>query len=320
MKPAPNPCCVPSRARANLLSQSRVDSSARSQVTLGSAVGMVKLDGGNFLMGSEDARFPSDGEGPVRLVTLDPFYIDTHAVTVEQFADFVRATDYRTEAEHIGWSFVFAGNIPPDHLAATVSDTVAAAPWWCQVHNADWAHPEGPDSSVLTRANHPVVHVSWNDAQSYCRWAGKRLPTEAEWEYAARGGLEQTTYAWGDELTPGGSYRCNIWQGTFPTEDLAEDGFAGTSPVASFPPNGFGLFDVAGNTWDWCADWFHPDYHVTATRTNPVGPAAGKTRVIRGGSFLCHESYCTRYRVAARTSNTPESSTSHMGFRCVRDA
>jgi formylglycine-generating enzyme len=281
---------------------------------------MVKLDGGHFMMGGEPSwSFAADGEGPVRQVLLDPFYVDRHAVTTEHFVEFVRATGYRTEAEQIGWSFVFSGHIPPDCFATLVSDTVAAAPWWCKVAGADWNHPEGPDSSLANRVNHPVVHISWNDADAYCQWAGKRLLTEAEWEYAARGGLEQSIYAWGNELTPNGIHQCNIWQGTFPTEDLAEDGFAGTSPVASFPPNGFGLYDVVGNTWDWCADWFHPSFHVTATRTNPIGPAEGSARVIRGGSFLCHHSYCTRYRVAARTSNTPDSSTSNMGFRCARD-
>lgn len=316
----PHPCCIPSRARAAILTQSKLASAQRARATTGSLDGMVKLDGGKFLMGTEESpRFAADGEGPVRPITLDPFYIDRHGVTIAQFQEFVEVTGYRTEAEQIGWSFVFSGHIPRDRYDALVSDTVAGAEWWCKVASADWRHPEGADSSIGSRTNHPVVHVSWNDAEAYCRWAGKRLPTEAEWEYAARGGLEQCTFAWGSELTPDGQHRCNIWQGTFPIEDLAEDGFAGTSPVASYPPNGFGLYDVAGNTWDWCADWFHPSFHVTATRTNPVGPPAGLARVIRGGSFLCHHSYCTRYRVAARTSNTPDSATSNMGFRCVRD-
>jgi formylglycine-generating enzyme required for sulfatase activity len=163
------------------------------------------------------------------------------------------------------------------------------------------------------------VHVSWNDASAYADWAGKRLPTEAEWEYAARGGLEQKLYPWGDDLTPAGRHLCNIWQGEFPTHDTAEDGYAGTCPVDAFPPNGFELYSVAGNVWEWCLDWFSPDFHRIATRVNPVGPPSGTAKVMKGGSYLCHASYCNRYRVAARTSNTPDSSTTNTGFRCVRD-
>ena len=315
-----HPCCVPSKARAQILAVSRLASADRPRVTTGSTAGMEKLDGGSFFMGTFDPQgFAADGEGPVREVTVSAFYMDRHAVTVQQFAEFVRKTKYRTECERLGWSFVFAGHLSPERYRELVAATVPDAAWWCQVYGADWAHPEGPGSDIDGRQEHPVVHVSWNDAQKYCQWAGKRLPTEAEWEYAARGGLEQATYAWGNNLTPNGQHMCNIWQGTFPTLDLAEDGYAGTSPVGAFPANGFCLFDVAGNTWEWCADWFHPAYHVTATRVNPVGPNSGTTRVIRGGSFLCHASYCNRYRVAARTSNTPDSTTANMSFRCVRD-
>jgi formylglycine-generating enzyme required for sulfatase activity len=177
----------------------------------------------------------------------------------------------------------------------------------------------GPDSSIGDRPDYPVTHISWNDALAFAGWAGKRLPTEAEWEAAARGGLEQKTYAWGDELTPDGRHMCNIWQGVFPANDTAEDGFAGPCPVDAFPANGFGIYSVAGNVWEWCQDWFHPVYHVTATTVNPAGPPAGSSRLMRGGSFLCHRSYCNRYRVAARTSNTPDSSTINLGFRCARD-
>lgn len=281
---------------------------------------MIGLDGGSFLMGTEDADgFPADGEGPVREILLDPFWIDAVPVTVEQFAEFIAATKYLTDSERLGWSFVFEGHIPSERVQELVVARVPDAPWWCQVNSVDWRHPEGPDTNIQRRGDHPVTHVSWHDADAYCRWAQKRLPTEAEWEYAARGGLEQARYAWGDELTPNGQHLCNIWQGTFPTIDLGEDGYTGSSPVRAFPPNSYGLYSVAGNTWEWCADWFHPSHHVTATRVNPTGPDSGVAKVIRGGSYLCHRSYCNRYRVAARTSNTPDSATTNMGFRCVVD-
>jgi formylglycine-generating enzyme len=185
---------------------------------------------------------------------------------------------------------------------------------------ASWRRPEGPGSDLAGRGDHPVVHVSWNDARAYCDWAGLRLPTEAEWEFAARGGLEGKRLPWGDELTPGGVWRSNIWQGTFPTHNTAEDGYVGTAPVDAFPPNGFGLHNASGNVWEWCADWFHPTFHRNGPTDNPTGPPAGQARVIRGGSYMCHDSYCNRYRVAARSSNTPDSSTGNMGFRCARDA
>lgn len=267
---------------------------------------------------STDA-FPADGEGPIRTVHVDPFYIDVNPVTNERFAEFVRATGYKTEAERIGWSFVFEGHIPDERRKELVDRTVPGVPWWCQVWGATWNHPLGPDSSIEGKDDYPVIQVSWNDAIEYCRWAQKRLPTEAEWEYAARGGLQQKQYPWGDELTPNGQHLCNIWQGDFPNVDLAEDGYAAVAPINAFPPNGYGLNLITGNAWEWCSDWFDTSYHVAATRSNPGGPPSGTARVMKGGSYLCHRSYCNRYRVAARTSNTPDSATTHMSFRCVRD-
>jgi formylglycine-generating enzyme required for sulfatase activity len=268
-------------------------------------------------MGTDYAEaFQGDGEGPVRPVTLSAFRIDPYPVTNALFEKFVEETGYQTEAERFGWSFVFWAQIPAEKLPELVEDTVAAAPWWCKVPGASWKMPEGPGSCTDKRRDHPVVHVSWNDAQAYCLWSGQRLPTEAEWEYAARGGLEQKLYPWGDKLRPGGEHMCNIWQGDFPRVDTAEDGYAGTCPVDAFPPNGYGLYSLSGNTWDWCSDWFSP-VHPESARVDPRGPQAGDARVVKGGSFLCHKSYCNRYRVAARTSNSPDSSTSHMGFRCA---
>ncbi len=279
---------------------------------------MVSLPGGSFLMGTDYAHgFPLDGEGPVRSVTLTPFQIDRFPVTNEEFRAFVDATGYRTEAEIFGWSFVFWSHINEERFEELVEDTVAAAPWWCKVPGAFWRQPEGAGSDVRERGRHPVVHVSWNDARAYAAWASKSLPTEAQWEYAARGGLEQRLYPWGDELTPDGEHRCNVWQGQFPVEDTGEDGFRGSCPVDSFPANGFGIYSVTGNVWEWCADWFHASFSAEPQH-DPMGPGNGQARVMKGGSFLCHASYCNRYRVAARTSNTPDSSASNIGFRCVR--
>ena len=316
----PNPCCVPSKQRAVLLDISRRASAQRRRATNGSTAAMIRLDGGTFLMGTDrDEGFPADGEGPIRKVMLDDFYIDQFPVTNESFADFVRATQYQTEAQRFGWSFVFQGHLAQEQRVRSAADTVVGAEWWYKVHGADWQHPEGPDSSINDRMNYPVVHISWNDAEAFAAWAGKRLPTEAEWEFAARAGLEQKLYPWGDDLTPDGKHLCNIWQGEFPARNTAEDGFSGLAPVDTFPPNAFNLYTITGNAWEWCSDWFHPSFHVLATRTNPVGPPQGQSKVIKGGSYLCHRSYCNRYRVAARTSNTPDSSTTNMSFRCVRD-
>ncbi|CAL9359149.1 formylglycine-generating enzyme family protein [Streptomyces sp. enrichment culture] len=283
--------------------------------------GMVAVPGGPFLMGGDDEdAFPADGEGPVREVSVSPFHIDATCVTNARFAVFVKATGYRTEAESIGWSYVFGPFVHPGARHAVLPGTVPGAPWWRAVAGACWRAPEGPGSSIGDRGNHPVVHVSWNDATAYAAWAGKRLPTEAEWEKAARGGLVRARFPWGDELTPRGRHRCNIWQGDFPGHNTREDGFLGTAPVNAFAPNGYGLHNTSGNVWEWCADRFSADWHAAdrpETRVDPAGPPTGGTRVLRGGSHLCHRSYCNRYRVAARTSNTPDSTTGHTGFRCV---
>ena len=274
--------------------------------------------GGDFLMGSDDQRFPEDGEGPVRRVTVSPFVIACHAVSNLQFGDFVRATGYTTDAERYGWSFVFEGLLP-DEVRRDPGSRAAETPWWVSVPHAYWAQPEGPPSTILDRLDHPVVHVSWNDAKAYCRWSRTRLPTEAEWEMAARGGLEQAKYPWGNDLTPDGEYCCNIWQGNFPHRNTLDDGYLGTAPVHVFKPNGFDLYNITGNVWEWCEDVFCPRYHFVSAAADPLYSEPGPNRSLRGGSFLCHESYCNRYRVAARSSNTPESSASNIGFRVVRD-
>jgi formylglycine-generating enzyme required for sulfatase activity len=279
----------------------------------------VLLSGGVFSMGDVfDEGYAADGETPVHSVRLDAFRIDATAVTNSMFASFVKETGYRTEAEQYGSSAVF--HLLVRATGRDIVGTAAGAPWWLNVRGADWAHPFGPDSHWSESPDHPVVQVSHFDALAYCVWAGRRLPTEAEWEYAARGGLEGKRYAWGDELTPGGEHHCNIWQGVFPGANTSEDGYLGTSPVKTFPANGYGLYEMAGNVWEWCADWFLPKYYRQSPMDNPQGPTIGAGRVMRGGSYLCHDSYCNRYRVAARTFNTPDSSSGNCGFRTVRNA
>jgi sulfatase modifying factor 1 len=275
------------------------------------------LIGGSFRMGSDDRRFPDDGEGPVRNVSLSFFAIACHTVSNLQFAEFIRRTGYTTDAERYGWSFVFEGLLPNEARRQSLN-RAAETPWWVAVPHAYWAQPEGPHSSILDRSDHPAVHISWNDARAYCQWSGTRLPTEAEWEMAARGGLEQAAFPWGNELMLSGEHRCNIWQGNFPDRNTGDDGFAGTAPVHAFASNGFGLRNVAGNVWEWCEDTFSPRYHQVTAADNPLHDAPAPNRSLRGGSFLCHDSYCNRYRVAARSSNTPDSSASNIGFRVVR--
>jgi formylglycine-generating enzyme required for sulfatase activity len=278
---------------------------------------LVELPGGTFLMGDDSVwAYEGDGEGPVHEVDVRPVRVDAYTVSNARFADFVSSAAYETDAERYGWSFVFGGFLPDDFPDTRA---VAAAPWWRQVHGASWRHPEGPHSSVDDRGDHPVVHVSWNDAQAYCEWSGTRLPTEAEWEYAARGGVAGTAFPWGDDLEPGGEHRMNVFQGTFPAHDTGADGYAGTAPVDAFPPNGFGLHNVTGNVWEWCADWYDAAYYARSPREDPRGPERGDVRVMRGGSYLCHLSYCKRYRVSARSASEPDSSTGNVGFRVVAD-
>ena len=324
------PCCAARRAHDSHKKGSRKTIAAEAAAprpckAAGRPEGMVRIGADSFLMGTDvDEGFPADGEGPVRSVYTDAFWIDACAVTNADFAAFIEATGYETEAERYGFSFVFDQFLP--EKKARRAQRVQEAPWWCAIRKASWKHPEGLGSHVADRRDHPVVHVSWNDAVAYADWAGKRLPTEAEWERAARGGLEQNLYPWGDKLTPDGEHRCNIWQGTFPQHNTREDGYLGTAPADAFEPNGFGLYNVAGNAWEWCSDWFSADHHrkqqapSEGPLRNPVGPSEGEAKVMRGGSYLCHHSYCNRYRVAARSANTPDSSSGNLGFRCAMDA
>lgn len=283
--------------------------------------GMAVVPAGPFLMGGADPDgHAEDGEGPVRTVDLDAFLIDPAAVTAEQFSRFVRQTGHATDAERCGWSFVFAAAVHPKAFASIVEGAVPGTPWWVAVEGASWQCPDGPGSDWRQKPDHPAVHVSWNDAAAYAHWAGKRLPTEAEWEKAARGGLTQTRYPWGDILQPGGEHLCNIWQGDFPVSNTGADGYLTTAPARSFRPNGFGLFNMAGNVWEWCHDAWSADRTMpqkTELGESLSAPVTEASRVIRGGSYLCHASYCNRYRLAARSCNTPDSSTGHMGFRCA---
>lgn len=271
--------------------------------------GMVFIPGGKFQMGSTNG---ARDEQPRHEVEISGFFLDTHEVTNAQFAAFVKATGYVTEAEQWGWSLVFAP-------AAEAEERVLGAEWWAKVAGADWRHPEGPDSTIEGKDREPVVQVSWNDAVAYCKWAGKRLPTEAEWEYAARGGLVGKDYPWGDEPPAEGRRKMNTWDGVFPLKNTAEDGYAALAPVGSFPPNGFGLYDMAGNVWEWCSDWYAPDYYAQSPPRDPKGPRDGTMRVMRGGSWLCSASYCSGYRVAHRNSATPDSGLTNTGFRCAKD-
>lgn len=282
------------------------------------AIAQARIPAGTFLMGdSSGDGNPGDGETPVHPVFVPEFEIDVTSVTNEQFAVFVADTGYSTEAEVFGFSAVFHLALKTD--PSNVMSSAGGTPWWLGVTGADWAHPGGPGSTLDGLEQHPVVHISWNDAVAYCEWAGRSLPTEAEWERASRGGLEAARYPWGDELMDPltGGWRCNIWQGRFPSLNTVDDGWLTTAPASSFAPNAFGLWQTVGNVWEWCADWYSPSYYGRSPRENPTGPDAGESRVLRGGSYLCHDSYCNRYRNSARSANTPDSSMGNAGFRTV---
>ena len=248
-----------------------------------------------------DHGFPE--EAPVHEVRVGPFYLDRYEVTNARFAEFVKATGYVTRAEKFRWSIVF------DRKQKK----------WVKVDEADWRRPTGPDSTIEGKGREPVTQICWDDAVAYCRWARRRLPTEAEWEFAARGGLAEHEYAWGMDLNPDGKFMANYWQGTFPEFDKGSDGYLGPAPVGSFPSNAYGLYDISGNVWEWVADFFSPAYYSQSLFDNPRGPEEGREHVLRSGSFLCAANYCNKYRVAGRMHSEPDSAWNHAGFRCAAD-
>ncbi len=275
---------------------------------------MVQFPGGPSICGTDRPEIASDGEGPLRPVRLRPFAIDCHAVSNARFAAFIADTGYRTDAERFGWSFVFHDLAPPSRDAQVAIGT----PWWHKVDGAFWSSPEGPGSTIAGREWHPVVHVSWNDAAAFARWCGSRLPTEAEWEHAARGGAEERRYPRGnDEPQEGSDAPCNIWQGRFPTYNAR--GRTGTMEVDAFQPNLAGLFNCSGNVWEWCADAFRVRSLSRSGHLRNEEAARAGERVMKGGSYLCHRSYCHRYRIAARTGRSPDTSAGNIGFRLAGD-
>jgi len=315
-----------------------------------SPTGMVYIPGGEFSMGSLDPTEmvcggdqPMDDARPLHRVYVDAFFMDATEVTNEQFEQFVNATGYVTIAERKPTREEFPDAPEENLVAGSVVFSPPPAPvpldnhyrWWSYVRGANWRHPSGPASDLRGREKYPVVQIAYDDAVAYAKWAGKRLPTEAEFEFAARGGLTGKPYAWGDDLKPGGKWPANIYQGQFPVKggDAGEDGFKGLAPVAQYQPNGYGLFDVGGNVWEWTSDWYRPDYYQTLAEQggvarNPQGPSSSfdpaepreAKRVQRGGSFLCSEEYCTRYMVGTRGKGEVSSASNHVGFRCVKDA
>jgi formylglycine-generating enzyme len=277
---------------------------------------LVRLPAARVRLGTDDPLLPQDGEGPARAARVKGFAIDPYAVTNAWFGEFVGATGYRTEAERYGFSLVFAASLP----APAEPPSASAPSWWRRVEGACWRAPEGPQASLTGRLDHPVVHVSWNDAVAFTTWAGGRLPTEAEWEYAAAGGHPGARFPWGDAEPDDVAFQpCNIWQGQFPSHNSGRDGYLGTAPVDAFAPNAYGLFNVSGNTWEWCADRFRVRSLSRAAQARNRQAQGGEERLLKGGSYLCHRSYCYRYRIAARTGAGADSSTAHVGFRLVFD-
>lgn len=307
-------CCVPSRASAMPEAAARTATAAAMPPP---AVAAVAIPGGVAIVGTDAPVFRDDGEGPARRVTLAAFRMDACAVTNARFAAFVAATGHRTDAERFGWSFVFRDFLAPGQMA----ESPDATPWWCKVDGACWHAPEGPGSSVADRPDHPVIHVSWTDAVAFAAWAGGRLPSEAEWEHAAQGGDCGARFPWGaEEPTDATGHLCNIWQGDFPRRNTVTDGYAGPAPVGRFAANPYGLFDMAGNVWEWTADPFRIRSLGSAAKARTRAAAAAKERVMKGGSYLCHRSYCYRYRIAARVGHSPDTSAGHTGFRLAYDA
>ena len=276
---------------------------------------VVRFPGGASFVGTDRPALRYDGEGPRRPIRLKPFGIEAHAVSNDRFAAFVAATGYVTEAERFGWSFVFQTFLDAELSAPAPVDT----PWWRKIDGANWRHPEGPGSEIGARGDHPVTHISWRDANEFALWCGGRLPTEAEWEHTARGGEAERRFPWGDEEPTDTRIFCNIWQGRFPDLNTEADGYHGTAPVDAFVPNPAGLFNMAGNVWEWCQDPFRTRSLTRTGKDRDRIAAAERERTLKGGSYLCHISYCYRYRIAARMGRNPNTSTGHIGFRLAYD-
>lgn len=277
----------------------------------------VAVPGGRAIVGTRQPLIPIDGEGRLREAGIKPFAIDPYAVTNGWFAEFVESTGYVTDAERFGWAFVFYQLLG---AAAPVSGAVQGATWWRKVEGATWRQPEGPGSAIGDRLDHPVVQVSLNDARAFAAWAGGRLPLEAEWEHAARGGQGEVRYPWGNRDPDDEDFMpCNIWQGTFPTRNTGADGWVSTAPVASFEPNGYGLYNICGNVWEWCDQPLRIRSVSKQLRQADANAVAAGLYVTKGGSYLCHSSYCHRYRIAARTGSSADTATGHIGFRIVFD-
>jgi sulfatase modifying factor 1 len=314
------PCCVPDgRNRPNRNSENSISPESIDVVASGQKrpCRLVEIPAGRSFMGTNRPLLSMDGEGPFRKVTVGSFSVDPHAVTNQWFGQFVGETGYITDAERFGWSVVFHKHLPdPAGLPRVVN-----AQWWVRVEGACWSHPTGPNSTIDELQNHPATHISWNDANAFATWAGGRLPREAEWECVARAGQGDVRYLWGDDepQDDGEHFRCNIWQGDFPNINTMADGFGATAPVDAFPANPWGLYNLVGNVWEWCADPFKvSSLKRDAKRRNLQALQAGE-KLLKGGSFLCHRSYCTRYRIAARTGVQADSSAAHTGMRIVFD-